>query len=36
MMDVKRKAGPGLTWILGLSIGLAIGLATVAYYVWIA
>ena len=37
MMSVmKKKAGPGLLWILGLSIGLAAGLAVVAYYIWIA
>ena len=35
MMRAKR-AGWGLTWILGLAAGVAVGLAVVAYYIWLA
>ncbi len=35
MMGTK-KAGPGLLWVFGLTVGTAIGLSVVAYYIWLA
>ncbi len=35
MMSAK-SVGPGLKWILSLAVGTAVGLAVVAYYIWLA
>ena len=35
-MMLEKLSGPGSKWILGLLVGVAMGLAVVAYYIWLA